>query len=284
MNRLSVIVGTLALSMSLAADPPRAPVPADAQKVIARINELRKLAGLEPVSYDAEASAACNKHAKYLVAHDAEIWAKDPLDAHGEKESHSDFSEEGKKAARSSVISWREPLPAIDAWFSGIFHRVQFLDPRLKTVAIGRQAGTKWGVVSLVDVESGVDRKQAWEKSLVMVWPVDKQRGVPLELGNEVPSPIPDDPDRKGGYPVTASFAPSAKVTEAKGSLRLGNGKEVAAWFSSPEKPADARYQRNSLCLITKEALSANATYSVTMEAKVDGEDWKRTWTFTTGK
>ena len=277
----ALLLGTLVCG-ALAADPTTPKVPTEALKTVARINELRALVGQAPVTYDATRGDGCTKHAKYLVLHDAKVWlAKDPLNYHDEVATLAGFTPEGQAAARSSVVAWKEPLPAIDDYVSGIFHRVPILDPRLKSVAIGRATGTKWGAVSLVDVLSGVDASQPWDRATVVTYPADAQRDVPLILGNEMPNPIPQDPDHVGGYPVTATFAPGAKVTGVTATLRRA-GKDVPAWVSTPEAPAVAGYQGNTVGLVAHDALLASATYDVAIEATVDGVPWKKAWSFTT--
>jgi hypothetical protein len=259
-----------------------AKIPENAAKVVARINELRKLAGLDPVTYDASMSWGCYHHAEYLVAHDAEVWADDSFDAHDELKG-AKFTEDGKAAAKKSVIAWGSPnAEAVDNHFNGLYHRVPFLDPRLKSVGVGEYLGTKYSIVSVIDVLSGVDDKIAWSGDRAIVYPTDKQRGIPVELGDEMPCPIPEDPDKKGGYPVTVTFPKDTKVTEVRATLKVQGGADLPAWVSTPEAPADKRYQRNTICLITKDVLSNSKVHIATVEAKVDGKDWKKTWAFAT--
>jgi hypothetical protein len=129
-----------------------------------------------------------------------------------------------------------------------------------------------------------VDRSVTWAPDRVLIWPVDKQKGVGLALGWEMPSPVPLDTDGKSGYAITATFAPGVQVIAAKGTLKLANGKEVENWFSSPTKPAIAGRQVNTITIIAKDPLTANTTYQVTMEATVNEKPWTKSWSFTTGK
>jgi hypothetical protein len=42
--------------------------------------------------------------------------------------------------------------------------------------------------------------------------------------------------------------------------------------------------QYNAVCLIPKDMLKADASYTVTVTARVDGKEWKRSWGFRTGR
>ncbi len=119
-----------------------------------------------------------------------------------------------------------------------------------------------------------------------MLFPADGQTDVPRGFpGNEVPDPVPLSKDRLAGFPVTATFPARSKVRKASGRLLDAAGKEVVAWFSSPEQPANPefrRYQGTTLCLFAKALLEYDARYQVEMEAEVDGKPWSCRWSFST--
>ena len=116
----------------------------------------------------------------------------------------------------------------------------------------------------------------------VVIYPSDGQKDVPLAFTPEIPDPIPESDDKKAGYPVTAIFSEGALVKDVKASLKEGEGKELAIWLSSPEKPAAADYQRNTVGLIAREPLKPSTTYTVAIAARVTGKPWVKTWSFTT--
>jgi hypothetical protein len=248
-------------------------------KVLARINACRKAAGLEPVAIDPALSRGCAAHAKYLVTNAGHASVRG-LGAHDEDPKLPGYSEEGKKAAKASDIHFVEPVRAVDGWMASLFHRVPILDPGLRKVGIGYASGGTGGWVSVLDVISG----RGGGKSVpVVLYPADGQTGVPLAFGGEIPNPIPDDKDGKAGYPVTASFAEGTPVKEVSASLKA-DGREVEVWLSTPEKPADERYQRNTVCLMARDVLKPETAYTVTVTGKVGGKAWTKTWSFTTGK
>ncbi len=246
-------------------------------KALEKINAVRKTAGLEPVTLDEKLSQGCTAHALYLVKNE-----KDPsthgLGAHSENSKLPGYTVEGEKAGRSSDIHFIEPALAVDGWMASLFHRVPILHPHLKRVGIGYAKGGKWGWITLLDVMSG---REDGRQSGPVAWPVDKQADVPLAFGGEIPDPIPADKDKKAGYPITVSFVDGETVKDATATLKIDK-KEVEVWLSSPEKPADARYQANTICLFPKDVMQPGTSYTVTVTAKVNGKAWTRTWSFTT--
>jgi len=81
---------------------------------------------------------------------------------------------------------------------------------------------------------------------------------------------------------ATAIFAEGALVKDVKASLKDPAGNDVPFWLSTPEKPAAADYQRNTVGIIPKAPLRPVTAYTVTIAAVVRGKPLLRTWTFTT--
>src|SRR5262245_43258547 len=117
-------------------------------------------------------------------------------------------------------------------------------------------------------------------------YPVPDQQDVPTTSpGGEYPDPIPKSNKKQAGFPITATFGAKMGVTGAKGKLLDEQNKEVPAWFSSPQDPANDKYkphQQNSLCLIPMSPLKPGSTYTVQMEGPVDKAHWANTWKITT--
>ena len=246
-------------------------------KAMDKVNAVRKAAGLEPVALDDSISKGCTAHAAYLVKNEKDA-STQGLGAHTENSKLPGYTVEGEKAGKSSDIHFVDPAAAVDGWMATLFHRVPILHPHLKRVGIGYAKGGKWGWVTLLDVMSG---RESGKPAGPVAWPVDKQTDVPLAFGGEIPDPIPDDKDKKAGYPITVTFVDGETVKEAAATLKIDK-KDVEFWLSSPEKPADARYQANTICLFAKDALQPGTTYTVTVTAKVNGKAWTKTWSFTT--
>jgi uncharacterized protein YkwD len=131
-----------------------------------------------------------------------------------------------------------------------------------------------------------------------VLFPTRDQKDVPLALpAGEEPNPIPEAKDGRAGFPVTVTF-PSGKLPKALTLKLYAAGKEVPAWVSTPDRPANPKYkghQGSTACLIAKEPLRPLTKYTVVGRGYWPGEEhgrgerseeqtrWERTWSFTTG-
>jgi len=252
------------------------------QQVLARVNEIRKLAGLDAVELDPELHRACRNHARYLVLN-LEHPAVAGLGAHDEDLSLPGATKEGKEAGKKSVIALgdHDPRDSIDGWMDTLYHRVPMLEPNLKRVGFGAAKGKGW--MSVLNVSTGKTQGRPRE----VLYPVPDQKDVPLQFppGGEIPDPIPDDKDKQAGYPITAFFPFNSPLVNATGSLKEAGGNALEVWFSSPEKPANSKYvthQGNTVCLIAKDPLKPATKYTVEIAGTREGKKWEKTWSFTT--
>src|SRR5204862_7312044 len=159
--------------------------------------------------------------------------------------------------------------------------RIPLLQSRLRRIGYGSAAGGPAKVIVVLDATNGMG---VGKDAPVVLYPADGQKGVPPGFSPEIPDPIPDSPDKKAGYPVTAIFSEGSLVKDVQASLKDAAGNEVAVWVSTPEKPAAADYQRNTVGLIPKEPLRPLTTYTVSIAARVTGRAWLRIWTFSTAE
>lgn len=263
----------LLLGLVQSADP-------EATEVLDRINAHRKAGGLEPVALDLSLSKGCASHARYLVAN-VDHPSTQGLGLHAEDAKLPGYTREGERAGKASVIYLgREGSDAVEGWMGSLFHRIPLLQSRLKKIGYGLARGGPAQVTVVLDATNGLG---AGKDAPVVLYPAEGQKEVPLSFTPEIPDPIPWALGRKAGYPVTAIFSEGALVKDVKASLKDGAGKELAAWVSSPEQPAAADFQRNSVGLIPKEPLRPATTYTATISARVTGKAWLRTWSFVTG-
>jgi hypothetical protein len=251
----------------------------DAGAALDRLNAHRKAAGLELVAVDPALTRGCSAHAAYLVRN-----ADDPstqgLGLHSEDAKLPGYSKEGEKAGKAAVIFLGKEGPdAVEGWIGSLLHRIPLLQSRLRKIGYGVARGGPAGVTVVLDATNGLG---VGKDAPVVLYPADGQKDVPLSFSPEIPDPIPDSVDKRAGYPVTAIFSEGALVKDVKASLKDANGKELAIWLSSPEKPAAADYQRNTIGIIAQEPLQPSTTYTVAMAARVTGKPWLRTWSFTT--
>ncbi len=254
-----------------------------ASQVVVKINALRKSADVGSLTLDPDASATCTAHAAYLARNAGRIAALG-LNVHAEEADLPGQSDAGRKAATPATIAAKEPLTALADWAAAPAHRALILQPGLKTVGVGfaRNAKDQWASVF---EWSGAAPAPAGE---AVLYPNDGQTRVPLYFpGLEVPDPVPDAPVKgaAAGFPITTTFPAKAPVKAAEAWLEDESGAAVDAWVSSPDKPANpnaASAQQNSIGIIAKAPLRPGVRYAVQVQARVDGREQRRAWTFLT--
>lgn len=252
---------------------------ADLAPVLERLNAHRKAAGLEAVVADPFLTKGCAAHAAYLVKN-VDHPSTQGLGLHNEDPKLPGYSKEGERAGKASVIFLgKEGADAVEGWIGSLLHRIPLMQSRLRRIGYGVARGGPAGVTVVLDATNGM---APGRDAPVTLYPADGQKDVPLRFVQEIPDPIPESPDKKAGYPVTAIFSEGALVKDVRGAIKDAAGNDLSIWLSSPEKPAAADYQRNTIGIITQEPLKPSTTYTVTMSARVTGKAWSKTWTFTT--
>jgi uncharacterized protein YkwD len=273
--------------------PPKPPVvelpPADpdsdalGRKVLTAINAQRRLAGRKPVRLDAEHSRGCAEHALYLAKN-----ANQPdLDPHEQVADLPGATPAGAEAARTASVIPHEPVEAVNNCLAVPAHRALLLDPALASVGVGQRRTAKGKWICVLDFLRGSPKQTPGSGSLRgVLYPVHRQKDVPLAFpGNEVPDPLPLAKIKMSGYPITVIFPPHAPVPSSRAWLEDESGKDVPVWFSSPTQPANdrhARNQQNTVCLFARKVLRPGTRYVVHVQANAGGQEWSRTWSFTT--
>jgi hypothetical protein len=266
---------------------PAAETDGDAAQAVARLNTVRAAAGLKPVTLDANLSAGCLSHAKYLAKNVHPLKGA-PANPHDESKDLAGYTKEGEQAGHMAEISYSRGSNAfgaevIDEFLNCFYHRIAFIRPDLARFGFAQvRFGDKecWMVLN---ARSG--REPGEDSSQTIAYPADKQKNIPLLFTeHESPDPIPPEgKNNRAGFPITVTFPDTAKVEGADLILRDSKGKDVEGWFSSPEKPAGKReLQYNTVALIPKAPLRVRTTYTATVTATVDGKEWRKTWVFTT--
>jgi uncharacterized protein YkwD len=290
--------------------PPAEPVPEPADPVppprtdeqkaaraIERLNVHRRHAGVSAVTLDEELSKGCKAHAAYLARHHDHSRTRE-LGPHKEDPNLEGYSPEGEQAGRTGAIyvvkTNLDPhkydpsdVEAVDSLVSTFFHRIPLLHPDLRHMGFAyalQRKGKDSVWVTVMDIRD--TRRPDGSSGWVVLYPGAGQADVPTTFTNfEQPNPTPPEGFGKSlGYCVTATFARSTKVEDAEATLADASGTPVAAWVTTPTRPAGERnMQQNTVCLIAKSPLKPRTAYTATVTARVDGQDWKRSWTFTTG-
>ena len=131
------------------------------------------------------------------------------------------------------------------------------------------------------------DREVRRPNKWVVVYPAEGRLTVPCSFapGLEFPCPVPEGKDQPVGYPITVTFSPGTRVEQATGTLTDDQGKAVDLWVSAPDQPANKGYptlQEDTICLIPKAPMRSNTKFTVGIIAKVDGQKFSKSWSFTT--
>jgi len=241
------------------------------------LNNARISAGLDTVSISVTLSKGCYSHAKYLVTN-----KNNPLtngmNAHKEFPELQGYSKDGEIAGKSAVIHFVKLSQAVDGWIQTFYHRVPLLQPNLKEIGIGYYEMDGY-VVSLLDCISGTSGKSTKD---VVLYPNENQSNVPTTMGREIPHPVGQEGNY--GFPITIYFTNRQKITDVNFKLTDNNGKEIACYVSTPEKPATYFSQWNSICAIAMSPLVGDTKYFVTVTCTVNGHAYKKTYNFQTIK
>lgn len=251
----------------------------EVRRTLATINQARKVCGLEETKLSDKLSVGCQKHARYLVAN-----AGNPLVAglnvHDENKDLKEYSEEGAKSAPVAVIHSMPPSIGAREWLASLYHRVPLLDPALVEVGVGyAQQNGDWACV--VDCLNGTFGKKSKD---VVFYPDDGQTNVELKFGNEVPLPLAAEHKGDAGFPITIQFTRGQKVSNVEMKLTGAKDAEVPIYLSTPEKPATAFPQQNTVCAIPRQPLARGTTYTAVLNCLVEGKPFTRTWRFSTEK
>ncbi len=255
--------------------------PQDLDKAaLARINLHRQTAGLSPVTLDPELCKGLTAHAAYL-ARNLDHPTTKKLGLLDEDPKLPGYTAAGKQACRTANLQTGDlPAGTVEKMMSTLAGRALLLFPDLQRVGIGHARDRRGLGITMLDVFSGRNRA----RDQAVLYPAPRQKDVPLAyVGPELPDPLPKEGGKQPGFPVTVTFPLNSNVRRVTASLQDAEGKAVAVWLSTPEKPAaEPAYQRNTICLIPREWLRADTRYTVAVAAEVGGKGWKETWTFTT--
>ncbi|MCI0341216.1 MAG: CAP domain-containing protein, partial [Planctomycetales bacterium] len=261
--------------------PPPPPIPKAERDLLEILEGIRRRAfagrGIspdpEPLAVERSLAEGARLHALYLVRHRAQATTWPEI--HEEYPDREGFTVEGAWSGSHSVIApgvanWRE---AVDNWMGTFYHRLPLLDPGLLRVGGALERG-----IAVLDAQSLV---RPVPSGWTVFWPPDGATGVPKGFRPEIPEPVPGADPNSLGYPVTLQVHRGTLGDPANVTMTLSRGsEEVPCFFSTPSQPGNPAFvPPAAYCLIPKQPLSGNVTYTV--EAQVQGAGPIR-WRFTT--
>jgi hypothetical protein len=200
-------------------------------EIVEDVNATRAtFASVGELKWDVEGSEGHFRHARWLLHHMKEPWNTGGVtDFHDEEPGSELFDQEGRSAAKASVIAFkyirgRKPFQPCGSWLSTVIHRLPWLTRSATTAYIGYAEGEvpegaefeghRWGVVVMsTDAEYGRTRaREDARNDEPVVCPTDGSKDVPTTLQREVPDIVPASLDMDGaakrelGFPLTFSF------------------------------------------------------------------------------
>ncbi|MEZ5337817.1 MAG: CAP domain-containing protein [bacterium] len=249
-----------------------------AYSAVYRFNEYRRQVGVQTVDLDYDLSRGCQLHADYLSLSGISLNVVG-LAAHSEDPANPLYSEDGERAARSSIIyEGVAPVESVDRWMRTFYHRLGLLDPNMHYVGYGSS-----GRFQVMDVQQGRIHGRFSAEALVLY----PQPGAADILGvfeNEIPWPVPGD--TRLGIPITAEFfgPEQYEITAVEGWLQdLSDGSVVPTLLQYPGKPLLEDWDLpDVIALVPTDPLPGNRSYRVHLSAIVNRQPWRESWDFST--
>ncbi len=285
-------VATLVVVTVLAGLLPGMARPADAagDAGVAVVNEMRALAGLRPVTADAQMAKDAAAHSRYMVRTGTISHHEDPSSPHYTKAGDQAARESNLKVSSSASLSARA---AVNSLMAAPFHGVGFLDPRL-----GRSGGglhndasaSRWRSGYTINVLRGRASAAPEGTRYPIVWP---GHGSTVALdrysGNELPDPLTSCPGFKAptGLPLIVQFGAAEPVRSAKATT-AGSTAAACVFDGGSYRNPDGASQstgrgalaaRNAAIVIPKAPLAPG---KVTVELTTSKQTVR--WTFTVGE
>jgi uncharacterized protein YkwD len=245
--------------------------------VLKRINARRQRAGLPTTKLDRPRSRACAAHAAYLFRNFARLAGSSFND---EQPSIPGYTEAGRRISNRAWIAMDGgPEDVLRLLLSSIYFRYKVLHPSLRSVAIGHAPSLSTGHIWVVEFS---DPEPTRITDAALLYPADGEKDVPTAyLAEEEPRPIPDR-EKIGGVAVTALLITASSVRGAKAQLMDEAGQEVPSWLLAAEKPLIPGLAPTLVGLVPKDPLRPGTTYRARLSARVGGQPWSRSWSFTT--
>lgn len=126
-----------------------------AEALVKRMNQIRALAGLGPVTLDEKLSDGCGKHADYIVRN-LDHPKLQGLGIHDEDPSLPGATPEGARSGNAAVIALvSDPLDSVDNWLATLYHRLPLLNPRITRIGYGQAMHPTRGWATVLDATSG---------------------------------------------------------------------------------------------------------------------------------
>ncbi|MFO0878747.1 MAG: CAP domain-containing protein [Gemmataceae bacterium] len=250
------------------------------ERAIEQINVYRQAAALGPITLDPALSVGSQAHARYLALH---LDRTEGFRPDTQVEGQAGFSPEGKAASARAMVrlgGGSGPIDATDWIMASVLNRHLALNPSMKSMGIGTalQAPRGW-----IWVFNPTTSRRRGDGPTAILYPGKNQTHIPIFYGREIASMVAGQSrEAAAGYPITANFFPTLRVSDSQAALRDAAGDEVQCWVSTPEKPLPGTGTYRQIMLLPRAPLKPGVTYTASMSASVEEQPWAEEWSFTT--
>ncbi len=242
-----------------------------------RVNRIRAIGGVAPVSEDLALSDGCWYHARYMAENN---WI-----GHTENPAWPYYRSEGATAAaNSNLYLGIGGNAAIDGWMRAPFHAIGIIDPRLQTTGFGTYTTLGGRPAAALDVLRGRGTTTA---SFPLVWPGnDREMPYLTYPGNENPDPLAGTGwTLPTGAPIYAQFGTGAANPVITASRLSTGGQDlehrVLSEFTYTNSDADLQAlgrsilgTRDAVAIMPRAPLLANHRYDVEITANGQQYSW----------
>ena len=268
---LAVLVILLAPRVSL-----QAATASPQEQAIARLNELRAHALVDPVEADSALQQAAEAHAAYYAENGFSGHQQDPLNTGFTGVTPADRMQAagfaGKCSGESASSIGDDPVAAVDALVNSVYHRTVMLHPALTFVGYGQSAGgSVFNFGGCLEGAQDVDR--------LYIYPGDGQADVPTGFLPKIeqPNPLPDSAGFVGS-PISVGVSPWLEESLAITNMQIVDQAGVSLSYRRVDDGSWA-YFMTDLPLGAGQTFTVNITGNAA-ESEVGG--FVRTWSFTT--
>lgn len=261
--RCCVLLGCMLLCLLSVGASARAASAPSPEAAVEQLNAWRAMVGVTPVAHDVALSHQCRSHASYYRLNPT--WS-----GHRQDPSRPGYSEAGDRAARSSVLAYREQATAgVTPWEPAPYHRIALLDPRLTVSGFWSEFGLSCMHATALDNELRAPALAAY------TYPSSGQRDVAPSFDcREKPNPCDAVPGNDGRTPTGFNIS-----VQFNGPWAAIEGIDVASATVAPAggEPVDVivqareRMLRGAIVLIPRHPLRFGTTYVATVSGTVAG-------------
>ncbi len=256
--------------------PTPTPTPPPGQEWLDRVNALRAMADLPPVTENTDWTQGCIYHSRYIVKNDELTHYEDPNNPWYTQEGY-DAGHNGNVMCSSDINT--PDVDAINMWMVGPFHGLGIIDPRLERAAFGsyREDIGFWTMAATLDVLRGLN----WSVSVTypVFWPGNgKTVDMTRFPGGESPNPLSSCPGYTPptGIPIIiqlgkGSVTPNITAHSLKqGTTDLDHCIFDETTYTNPDSDSQALGRnvlnmRDAVVIMPRQPLVPGKTYTVSI-------------------